>query len=365
MTRAAKFSSTDERWMSEAIKVGALGLGHTAPNPAVGCVLVRRGRELCRGWHRRAGQPHAEAAALAAGTTVRGATAYVTLEPCSHFGRTPPCANALIDAGVARVVVGCTDPNPLVRGRGLRRLRRAGIRVETGCLKGACAELVRGYAHRTRTNRPWVHLKLAASLDGRIATSTGSSQWISSARSRRIVHGFRARSEGILVGIGTVLADNPRLTARVRGAANPLRIVLDRSLRTPPDSHVVAGPGSSLIVGTPTAPRTRELRLQRAGAQVLRMDVSGARGWGRLLEDLARRDIDELLIEGGAGVAASAVQAAAVDRLTVFYNPRLIGGDGVPMLESFGIVDPSDGPRLQTVSVTDSDGDVVWSGDFL
>jgi diaminohydroxyphosphoribosylaminopyrimidine deaminase/5-amino-6-(5-phosphoribosylamino)uracil reductase len=364
VSAAARFDTADLGWMAAAIAAGRRGLGHTAPNPAVGSVVVRGGRLLGSGWHRRAGLPHAEREALAGVASARGATVYVTLEPCSHFGRTAPCADALIEAGVERVVVGLVDPNPAVAGRGIRKLRRAGIRVDVGCLREDCRDLVRGYLHRMHTGMPWVHLKLAASLDGRIATSSGASRWISSSASRRQVHALRARSDAILVGIGTVLADDPRLTARVRGAADPLRVVLDPRLRTPVDARVVSGRGRLLLVAGAAAPRSRQACLEAAGAEVLRLETRGRRGWQALLRRLARRGVGELLIEGGAGIAASAVRARIVDRLTVYYNPRLIGGDGVPMLESLDVVDPRRGPRLRAVSVAECGGDLVWSGDF-
>lgn len=365
MSRRVPFSAADESWMKIAIASAKKGLGKTAPNPAVGCVLVKSERELARGWHRRAGTPHAEADALSKASGQRASTAYVTLEPCSHFGRTPPCADALVDAGVRRVVVGCLDPNPVVSGRGIRRLKRAGIKVEVGCLGAACEDLIRGYAHQLRTGRPFVHLKMAASLDGRIASRTGASKWISSEASRRVVQQLRARSDAILVGVGTVLADDPRLTARIRSAKDPQRVVLDRRLRTPPDASVITGSGGALVVGGKNGAPSRRRKLEQAGGEVIELDTDGRRGWNRLLAALAKRDVAELLIEGGAKVAAAAVRARAVDRLTVFYNPRLIGGDGVPMLESLGVADPGRGPKLTPVSVEDCGGDLVWTGDFL
>ncbi len=349
--------------MAEAVAEASRGFGRTRPNPPVGCVLVKNGREIARGYHRRAGLAHAEIEALdAAGRRARGATAYVTLEPCFHHGRTPPCADALVEAGIARVVVGARDPNPLVAGRGVRKLRRAGIRVTTGVGRESCQDLIRGFAALVISGRPYVHLKLAASLDGRIAARGGASKWISSAASRALVQRMRLRSDAILVGVGTVLADDPRLTCRLRGAPRPLRVVLDRQLRTPPGARLVSGRGSALIVTAPAASALRQRRLEAAGAEVVRIDTRGRAGWARLLAELGRRDVMEVLIEGGSAVATAAVRAGVVDALTLFTAPVFIGGDGVPVLESLGVVSPSGAPRLVDASSEVIGTDVVWHG---
>ncbi len=355
----------DVHWMSEALRLAHRGLGHTPPNPPVGCVIVANGAVVGAGYHRRTGMPHAEAEALrVAGERARGATAYVTLEPCSHQGRTPPCARGLLDAGVRRVVVGSGDPNPLVAGRGLRTLRRGGVHVCTGVLATECEELIRGFRSWVTLGRPWVHLKLAASLDGRIAARTGISKWISSAESRMLVQRMRARAGAILVGAGTVLADDPRLTCRLPGAASPLRVVLDPKLRVSPDARVVRAPGQSLVIcGSAVAARRRRV-LERAGAETMALDTRGPRGWQRLLAELGRRSIHELLIEGGSGVATSAIKAGVVNAMTIFYNPCLIGGDGVPMVGSLGVARPSRALRLRSVRWTASDTDLVWTGQF-
>lgn len=355
----------DERWMREAVAEATRGLGHTAPNPAVGCVLVRRGVEVARGYHHRAGRPHAEAEALAsAGARARGSTAYVTLEPHAHQGRTPPCTDALIRAGVTRVVVGCIDPHAVVAGRGIRQLRAAGIDVVTGVLEHECSELIRGYRVFVTRREPLVHLKLAASLDGRIAAAGGDSRWISTPASRRLVQFLRARAEAVLVGIGTVLADDPRLTARVRGARQPLRVVLDPELRTPRDARLVRGRGPCLLVGSPSSSMSRRRALEKAGAEVALLDSRGRRGWGRLLATLAEREVMEVLVEGGSAVAASAIRAGVVNRVSIFYNPRLLGGDGVPMLGSLGVRRAADGPRLRTLGIRAIGEDLLWEGEF-
>lgn len=355
----------DVRWMTEAVAEASRGLGRTAPNPAVGCVIVRRGRVLGRGWHRKAGSAHAEVDALATAGNVCGATMYVTLEPCSHVGRTGPCADAVTAAGIKRVVVGSRDPNPKVAGRGIRKLRRAGVTVDVGICTTACAELIVGFSKHVRTGTPWVHLKLAASLDGRIATRSGASKWISSPASRQRVQVMRGRSDAILVGAGTVRADDPRLNCRLKGTPSPLRVILDPHLRVRPTDRVVVGSGQCLVVTHPGATSARkQRRLVVAGAEVLELNTRDRKGWERLLRELGSRGVMELLVEGGSSVAASAIRAQVVDRLTVFYNPRLIGGDGVPMIESLAVSDPGQGPRLKPRKLEEVDGDILWSGDF-
>lgn len=351
--------------MREAVAEAALGLGRTTPNPAVGCVLVKHDREIARGHYRGAGGPHAEAVALAAaGRRAAGATAYVTLEPHAHQGRTPPCTDALIRAGVGRVVVGCVDPNALVAGRGLRQLRSAGLEVTTGVLERECGELIRGFRRFVAGDGPFVHLKLAATLDGRIAASTGDSKWISGEASRALVQRMRARSEAVLTGIGTVLADDPRLTCRLAGAPRPLRVVLDPDLRTPPDAKVVHGRGNVLVIGSAEAPKTRRRRLEAAGATVECFDSRGRRGWRRVLAALARRGVMEVLVEGGSSVAASAIRAGVVNRVSIFYNPRFMGADGIAMTGPLGVRRAADAPRLRTLGVSAIGADLLWEGEF-
>jgi len=353
----------DEHWMAEAARLGRMGLGHTAPNPAVGCVLVKAGRIVGRGYHRKAGGPHAEVEALRdARRRARGSTAYVTLEPCCHEGKTPPCVDALIDAGVAAVVVGVRDPNPKVCGKGIRKLRAAGLKVTTRVLSDECSDLIHGFSHWIETGRPWVVLKLAATLDGRIAPRTGASKCISSAPSREIVQQMRARADAILVGAGTVLADDPRLDCRLPGATGPVRIVLDDQLVTPPHARVVRGKGTCLIAASPSAASTRRRRLEKAGAEVLPVSVRGKRGWHRLLSELGRRGMHELLVEGGSTVATSLLKARMVNSAVIFYNPRFIGSDGVPLVGELGVRHPDRALRLRTDGVFLSGDDIVWMG---
>lgn len=363
MTDSVK-SSDDERWMAVAIAEAEKGLGHTSPNPAVGCVLVRRGRLVGRGYHRRAGLPHAEAEALRrAGAKAAGATAYVTLEPHAHQGRTPPCTRALIAAGVVRVVVGCIDPNPLVAGRGARELRRAGVAVAVGARGAECAEIVRGYRRFVTEGRPFVHLKLAASLDGRIAAVGGDSKWISTRASRLLVQQMRARADAVLVGAGTVVQDDPRLTCRLAGASPPLRVVLDPRLEVPSRAKLLQGPGKVLILASPGASGTRRRALERAGAEVVELATRGRRGWTGILSLLASRNVMEVLLEGGASVATSALRARVVDRVSFFFNPRLLGADGVAMVGSLGVRRPAAAPRLRVRRVMSVGEDLLWEGE--
>jgi diaminohydroxyphosphoribosylaminopyrimidine deaminase/5-amino-6-(5-phosphoribosylamino)uracil reductase len=351
--------------MGRALTCARLGLGHTKPNPAVGCVIARGGRVLAEGHHRKAGEPHAEIVALRkAGRRATGATVYVTLEPCCHHGRTPPCTDALIAARPNRVVIGCRDPDPRVSGRGIRRLRAAGIDVVVGVAAEESRDVVRGFSRWVREGTPWVQLKLAASLDGRIATRTGASKWISSRDSRRVVQTMRARADAIAVGVGTVLLDDPRLTCRLAGATQPLRIVLDRRLRTPVGARVVRGKGDCLLICGPEASPAARRRLETAGCEVLEITGRGRLAWLRILRHLGRRGFHEILIEGGAGVAASALAARVVNGATFFYNPRLIGGDGVPMVAPLRVHAPGAAIVATTVSWAMSGPDLVWNGVF-
>jgi diaminohydroxyphosphoribosylaminopyrimidine deaminase/5-amino-6-(5-phosphoribosylamino)uracil reductase len=351
--------------MTLACEQAELALGRTAPNPPVGCVIVKRGRVVGRGHHRRAGQPHAEIEALRdAGAAARGADMYVTLEPCCHLGRTGPCTTAIIGARVARVVVGSRDPNPAVSGKGMRALERAGIRIESGVLSDRCDDLIRGFREWVLRKRPWVELKLAASLDGRIAAEGGASKWLSSPESRALVQRMRARSNAILVGAGTVLADDPRLTCRLPKAPQPTRVILDRRLRTPPGARVVTGAGRCLVVCAKGAPRARRLELERAGAEVLELRSRGAAAWKELLRELAARDVLELLVEGGSAIATSAIEGGVVNGLTIFYTPRLIGSGGVPLVGPLGVRHPSRARRLRPLAARAVGCDLVWTGVF-
>ena len=322
------FAAADHVFMARALQLARRGLYGTTPNPRVGCVLVRDGRIIGEGWHQQAGLPHAEAVALAAlaaaGATARGATAYVTLEPCSHFGRTPPCADALIGAGVARVVVAMQDPNPLVAGQGLAQLAAAGIEVGSGLLQAEAAELNIGFVSRMTRGRPWLRLKVAASLDGKTALNNGASQWITGPAARRDAHAWRARSCAVLTGIGTVRDDNPRLSVReVQTTRQPLKVVIDSRLETPPDAAVLEG-GNVLIAAAQDGPRSAALR-QRGAEIVILANAHGKVDLAALLLELGRRGINEVLAEAGTRLNGSLLGENCVDELLIYQAPLLMG----------------------------------------
>ncbi|WP_137177701.1 bifunctional diaminohydroxyphosphoribosylaminopyrimidine deaminase/5-amino-6-(5-phosphoribosylamino)uracil reductase RibD [Roseomonas sp. AR75] len=322
--------------MQAALALARRGLGNVWPNPSVGCVIVRDGQVVGRGWTQPGGRPHAETEALRrAGHLARGATAYVTLEPCSHHGRTPPCCDALIAAGIARVVCALRDPDHRVDGRGFVRLREAGIAVEEGLCAAEARAVTAGFIKRITQGLPLVTLKLATTLDGRIATRTGESQWITGPPARREAHALRARHDAILVGSGTALADDPELTCRLPGATprQPLRVVADARLRMPVTARLVATAQDTptLIVTAPGHPPSVRAPYQSAGVELA--TVPRAReglALRPLLEALAQRGVTRVLAEGGAGIAAGLLREGLVDRLAWFHAPGIMGGDGLP-----------------------------------
>jgi diaminohydroxyphosphoribosylaminopyrimidine deaminase/5-amino-6-(5-phosphoribosylamino)uracil reductase len=334
----AGFTGEDHRFMAHAMRLAERGMYTTDPNPRVGCVLVRDGRQVGEGWHRKAGEPHAERLALAqAGADARGATAYVTLEPCAHHGRTPPCADALIAAGVTRVIAAMRDPNPLVAGKGLAKLNEAGVETRVGLLEADATALNPGFLQRMRHGRPYLRCKLAMSLDGRTAMGSGESQWITGEEARRDVQLLRARSSAILTGVGTVLADDPSLNVRLmaQGLAGverdddlrqPLRVVLDTRLRTGPRARMLRLPGDTLIICGDGAPVETEYELRGAGADVARLPQLGGRlDLAKVMGLLADRGINELLVETGPTLAGNLLQAGLVDELVVYVAPHLMG----------------------------------------
>ena len=341
---------SDRTHMQAALAMARRHLGETWPNPAVGCVVVSPdGRVVGRGATAPGGRPHAETAALAmAGPRAGGATAYVTLEPCSHHGVTAPCADALVAAGIARVVAAIGDPDPRVSGRGFSRLRDAGLAVDTGLLAPEAAELTAGFISRIERARPLVTLKLAATLDGRIATATGESRWITGPPARRDVHRLRAEHDAILVGIGTALADDPDLTCRLAGArTRPLvRIVLDRALRLPPGSKLATTARQTpvWVLHGPDAPADRADRLRSQGVHLVSTPTEHRAQ--AALSALAAAGLTRVLVEGGAGVAAALLQADLVDRLAWFTAPALIGADGLAAVAPLHLEALSDSKRF-------------------
>ncbi|WP_300443056.1 bifunctional diaminohydroxyphosphoribosylaminopyrimidine deaminase/5-amino-6-(5-phosphoribosylamino)uracil reductase RibD [Zoogloea sp.] len=319
-------SADDYRWMSRAIELAERGLFTTTPNPRVGCVIVRDGCVVGEGWHVRAGEPHAEVHALTmAGDAARGATAYVTLEPCAHHGRTPPCAKALVKAGVARVVTAMEDPNPLVAGRGLDILRAAGIEVTAGVQEAQARELNIGFISRMSRGRPWLRLKAAATLDGKTALDNGVSQWITGDDARRDAHRWRARSCAVLTGIGTVRDDDPQLNVRaIPTERQPLRIVVDARLETPLNARLLDG-GPVLIAAAVDNPE-RIAALQRRGADVVILpNTNGKVDLSALLLELGRRGINEVLAESGFKLNGSLLREGCVDELILYLAPALVG----------------------------------------
>lgn len=332
----------------------------------VGAVLVRGKRIVGMGYHRFAGADHAEIVALKrAGAKARGATLYINLEPCSHQGRTPPCTDALIRAGIKEVVAGMKDPNPLVAGRGFARLRRAGIRVRSGLFEEECAALNEAFVKFITRRLPFVTLKLAASLDGKIATASGDARWISGADSRAMVHRLRNQVDGVLVGAGTAIADDPQLTCRIRGGRNPRRIVLDGRLRIPPSARLFhqRDPGKTIVVTSTRAPVAKAHALESRGAQVWRFPLRGGEiSWMVLLRKLADSGMASVMIEGGATVAASALRAKIVDKVIFFYAPKVLGGDGRVMIDGLGIRRVDRSLRIRRLAFRKAGGDLLVSG---
>lgn len=320
------FSAVDHGMMARALQLAERALWTTSPNPRVGCVLVRDGEIVGEGWHVRAGEPHGEVHALrAAGERARGATAYVTLEPCSHYGRTPPCAEGLIAAGVSRVVAAMEDPNPLVAGRGLTMLRAAGIETACGLLAEAAQELNIGFVSRMTRGRPWVRLKTAASLDGKTALNNGVSQWITGPDARCDGHRWRARACAILTGIGTVRDDDPRLDVReVETTRQPLRVIVDSRLETPPTARILQGGPVLLAAAVDDAERANLLKA--AGAEILFLpNAAGKVELPALLNALAVRGINEVHVEAGWKLNGSLLREGLVDELLLYMAPCLIG----------------------------------------
>ncbi|WP_372633511.1 bifunctional diaminohydroxyphosphoribosylaminopyrimidine deaminase/5-amino-6-(5-phosphoribosylamino)uracil reductase RibD [Alcanivorax jadensis] len=343
----AMFTRLDTHYMARALQLAEQGLYTTDPNPRVGCVLVRDGEIVGEGFHARAGEPHAERHALAAaGDRARGATAYVTLEPCSHTGRTGPCADALVAAGVARVIAAMEDPNPQVAGNGMARLAAAGIDTATGLLESEARALNPGFISRMTRQRPFIRIKIAASVDGRTAMASGESQWITGPAAREDVQRLRARSSAVITGVGTVLADRPSYTVRPdqweradyhrqtdsQWVRQPLRVILDRTLQTPPDVPVVSAPGHCLLVAGEQHPG-RQNALESAGAEVMLLPASGSGiDLQQLLIELNRRECNEVLVECGATLAGAFVREGLFDELIVYMAPALLGSSARPLL---------------------------------
>lgn len=355
--------------MQMALALARRGLGQVWPNPAVGCVVVQDGRVVGRGWTQPGGRPHAETEALRrAGDGARGATAYVTLEPCAHHGKTPPCAQALIDSGVSRAVVAMRDPDPRVDGGGISMLEKAGIAVDLGLCSVEAAAVNTGFLRRIRDNRPTITLKTATTADGRIATQSGDSQWITGPDARAAGHILRATHDAILVGSGTAIHDDPSLTCRLPGMArrSPVRIVLDGRMRLPLTHRLVATAREVptwIVILHPRSPDQTERRdaFVSAGVDLIEVDMDddGNPNLGQALEEIANRGITRILIEGGGRVAAAFLRGRMVDEIVWFRAPCVIGGDGIPAIGGYGVDRLTDAIRMDRVEVRKIGNDLV------
>ena len=346
------FTAYDHEMMSLALCIAEAGLLTSSPNPRVGCVLVKDGQIIGQGAHLKTGEPHAEVMALRDAAqkfpnSIKGATAYVTLEPCSHFGRTPPCANALVDAGVARVVVAMQDPNPKVAGNGLRILAAAGIAVEHGLMEAQARELNIGFVTRMTKNKPYVRVKIAASLDGRTALANGESKWITGEAARQDVQQWRARSCAILTGVGTVLADNPQMNVRIPSTRQPLKVIVDSQLRAPTDSNILKD--GNVLIAYSQASEAQKLALSVAGAELIKVGSQPQVCLKTLLSELAERGINEVMVEAGQTLNGALLAAGLIDEFIFYYAPLILGADARGMLAIPALKTMQDRIALQLV----------------
>lgn len=360
----------DEQYMKLALTLAEATLGQTGTNPSVGCVVVRGGRIVGMGAHLRQGEAHAEVHALdMAGAAAEGATVYVTLEPCSHHGRTPPCADRLVRERVKRVVVATLDPNPLVAGRGVERLKANGIDVEVGVLEAEARAQHEVFFHTVATGRPFVAVKTAGTLDGRIAAPTGDSKWITNGASRAFVHALRQRHPAILVGVGTVLADDPKLTARGDDGAprrDPVRVIVDSRLRTPPSAAALAarddGMAPAILLTTAAAPREARAALEARGAVTIDCGDGPRVDLERGLAELFQRGFASVLVEGGGAVSGALLAAGLVDRVYAFVAPKIVGAGGPANFDFPGFERMAEAVTLERVEVRTFHGDVLLEG---
>lgn len=352
----------DTKYMQRALTLAKKGIGMTSPNPVVGCVIVKNGNIIGEGWHKRAGGHHAEVHALEmAGAGASGADVYVTLEPCSHTGKTPPCSDSLIRTGVKRVVVGMNDPNPQVNGSGLKALQQAGIETVCGVLEKECRAVNRPFIKFITTGQPYVTYKCAMTLDGKIASVTGESCWISCEASRKVVHRMRSQSDAIMVGVDTIISDNPQLTVRHVKGHNPLRVIVDSHLRTPESVSVLSGTlaQGTLIATTETNPRVH-LRYLHTGATVLVCrSLDGRVDLHDLWDKLGERGVQSLLLEGGSHLAGEALRHGLIDQCIFFYAPKVVGSDGFSPFAITGTTDMSRSIMFHDLTVRHVDTDIM------
>ena len=358
----------DSTYMQMALALAEKGAGYVSPNPLVGAVVVKDGTVVGTGYHQAVGGPHAEVNAIDnAGGDARGATIYVTLEPCNHHGRTPPCTHKILEAEIRRVVVAMEDPNPHVTGGGSAFLRSRGVEVETGLLEPLARRLNESFIKFTRTGRPFVTLKMAATLDGWIATHTGDARWVSGSTARDMVHRLRNAVDAIIVGVGTVLADDPSLTTRLEeaGGADPIRVIVDSGLRMPVTARLLglSSTADTVVVCGRDAAASKKEALRNSGAHLLEAPLKA--GWvdlDAMVTLLGERGITSLLMEGGARLAASAIRDDIVDKVLFFYAPKILGGEGVPMFAGQGPDLMGESLTLQDVAMTPVGEDILVSG---
>lgn len=349
-----------EKYMSLAISLARKGEGRTSPNPLVGAVLVKRGKIIGKGYHRKAGLPHAEIEAFIdagrKGQDVRGSSLYVSLEPCCHREKkTPPCTDAVIEKGVRDVIVGALDPNPKVSGKGVKTLKDAGIRVTTGVLEEKARQLNEAFNKYITTHTPFVTLKLAATLDGKIATHTGDSKWIGSERQRKVGHRLRSLADAVMIGTGTLLKDDPSLNVRLykNAGKEPVPVVLDRTLKTPVKSKIFSAHESVIIVTGKSHDRVRRKKLEVAGARIIEVgfERDGHFDLRELARELGKVEITSLLIEGGSATAALSLKSGIVDKVVFFYAPRVIGAEGLSMVGKLGVSRIRDSLNIERVKI--------------
>jgi diaminohydroxyphosphoribosylaminopyrimidine deaminase/5-amino-6-(5-phosphoribosylamino)uracil reductase len=356
----------DEKWMKRALRLAEAGRGRTSPNPLVGAVLVKRGKTVGEGYHARIGEAHAEIIALRqAGERARGAVLYINLEPCTHYGRTPPCVPQVIKAGVKRAVIGMEDPNPVVNGKGIEALRKFGLDVKVGVLEKECRRLNEAFCKYILKKEPFVVLKVAATLDGKIATRNGDSKWISGEASRRFVHKVRDQVDGVLVGIGTILRDDPLLTARSKEGREPYRIVLDSRLEIPEEAKVFEhSPSEVILVTTGSAPQDKIERLQRRGVRVLIIDSRGGRvNLRSCLRKLGEIGVMNLLVEGGSRVNGSFLDEGLIDKLFLFLSPKLMGDpQALGVFGGVGISSLEEAVAIKEISIKRIGDDIFVEG---
>lgn len=359
-------SFPDPRFMDRALSLARRGVGRTSPNPAVGCVIVRHGEIVGEGWHRRAGTPHAEVHALAeAREMARGGDLYVTLEPCSHHGRTPPCCEAIVRAGVRRVVAAVVDPNPLVSGQGISFLREHGIETLTGLREAEARRLNAPFFSVMERGIPLVTFKSAATLDGAIAASSGDSRWITEEPARRHAHRLRSRHDAVMVGVGTVIADDPLLTCRIRGGRQPIRVIVDSRLRTPATSRVVTGAKEirTVIACIDSDPQQERLLADR-GVEILRCrEDEGMVDLVDLLRALSSRGVQSVLVEGGGRLAGALFARGVVSRVALFYAPKLLAKEGIPMIAGERSERISEALALSSLSIRRIGSDLLVEGE--